>query len=128
LRRRDRRDHLALNVLEPWNSGIGGGGAMVLYRAAENRYEVIDYGMCAPQSLRVADYPLSGEGAASDLFPWPRVKDDRNSMAPARSPCPASSPAWRKRIAATPNCRGKIWSRRPSHSPAKACWSIGGPR
>ena len=42
----------ALNVLEPWNSGIGGGGAMVLYRAKENRYEVIDYGMCAPQSLR----------------------------------------------------------------------------
>jgi gamma-glutamyltranspeptidase/glutathione hydrolase len=72
----------ALNVLEPWNSGIGGGGAMVLYRAKENRYEVIDYGMCAPQSLRAADYPLSGEGAASDLFPWPRVKDDRNSHGP----------------------------------------------
>lgn len=72
----------ALNVLEPWNSGIGGGGAMVLYRAKENRYEVIDYGMCAPQSLRIADYPLSGEGAASDLFPWPRVKDDRNIHGP----------------------------------------------
>ncbi|WP_245333558.1 gamma-glutamyltransferase, partial [Bradyrhizobium guangdongense] len=40
----------ALNVLEPWMSGMGGGGAMVLYRARENRYEVIDYGMCAPQS------------------------------------------------------------------------------
>ncbi|MEY9107260.1 gamma-glutamyltranspeptidase/glutathione hydrolase [Bradyrhizobium yuanmingense] len=72
----------ALNVLEPWNSGIGGGGAMVLYRAKENRYEVIDYGMCAPQSLRTADYPLSGEGASSDLFPWPRVKDDRNIHGP----------------------------------------------
>ncbi len=72
----------ALNVLEPWNSGIGGGGAMVLYRAKENRTEVIDYGMCAPQSLRTADYPLSGEGAASDLFPWPRVKDDRNIHGP----------------------------------------------
>ncbi|WP_061028151.1 gamma-glutamyltransferase [Bradyrhizobium sp. CCH5-F6] len=72
----------ALNVLEPWNSGIGGGGAMVLYRAKENRYEVIDYGMCAPQSLRISDYPLSGEGAASDLFPWPRVKDDRNIHGP----------------------------------------------
>lgn len=72
----------ALNVLEPWNSGMGGGGAMVLYRAAENLYEVIDYGMCAPQSLRAADYPLSGEGAASDLFPWQRVKDDRNIHGP----------------------------------------------
>jgi gamma-glutamyltranspeptidase/glutathione hydrolase len=72
----------ALNVLEPWNSGIGGGGAMVLYRAKENRTEVIDYGMCAPQSLRTTDYPLSGEGAASDLFPWPRVKDDRNIHGP----------------------------------------------
>ncbi|MGY4231712.1 gamma-glutamyltranspeptidase/glutathione hydrolase [Bradyrhizobium sp. USDA 4449] len=72
----------ALNVLEPWNSGIGGGGAMVLYRAKENRHEVIDYGMCAPQSLRVSDYPLSGEGAASDLFPWSRVTDDRNIHGP----------------------------------------------
>ena len=73
---------MALNVLEPWNSGIGGGGAMVLYRAKENRTEVIDYGMCAPQSLRTADYPISGEGAASDLFPWPRVKDDCNVHGP----------------------------------------------
>jgi gamma-glutamyltranspeptidase/glutathione hydrolase len=73
----------ALNVLEPWMSGIGGGGAMVLYRARDNRYEVIDYGMRAPLSLSVEDYPLTGQGAASDLFPWPRVKDDRNIHGPA---------------------------------------------
>ncbi|AWL99530.1 gamma-glutamyltransferase family protein [Bradyrhizobium amphicarpaeae] len=73
---------MALNVLEPWNSGIGGGGAMVLYRTKEHSYQVIDYGMSAPQSLRTADYPLSGAGAASDLFPWPRVKDDRNIHGP----------------------------------------------
>ena len=72
----------ALGVLEPWMSGIGGGGAMVLYRAKENRYEVIDYGMCAPNSLRPEDYPLTGDGAASDIFPWPRVKDDRNLHGP----------------------------------------------
>jgi gamma-glutamyltranspeptidase / glutathione hydrolase len=72
----------ALGVLEPWMSGVGGGGAMVLYRARENRYEVIDYGMRAPNSLRIADYPLTGDGAASDLFPWPRVKDDRNLHGP----------------------------------------------
>jgi len=72
----------ALGVLEPWMSGLGGGGAMVLYRAREDRYEVIDYGMRAPRSLRVEDYPLTGDGAASDLFPWARVKDDRNIHGP----------------------------------------------
>src|SRR5947208_2274707 len=71
----------ALGTLEPWMSGMGGGGAMVLYRARENRYEVIDYGMRAPNSLRVEDYPLT-EGAASDIFPWRRVKDDRNLQGP----------------------------------------------
>jgi gamma-glutamyltranspeptidase/glutathione hydrolase len=55
---------------------------MVLYRAREDRYEVIDYGMRAPLSLRVEDYPLTGHGAASDIFPWPRVKDDRNLHGP----------------------------------------------
>ena len=72
----------ALGALEPWMSGIGGGGAMVLYRAREKRFEVIDFGMCAPQGLNPADYALTGEGAASDLFPWPRVKDDRNLHGP----------------------------------------------
>jgi gamma-glutamyltranspeptidase/glutathione hydrolase len=72
----------ALGVLEPWMSGIGGGGAMVLYRAREDKYEVIDFGMRAPRGLRREDYALTGEGAASDLFPWPRVKDDRNLLGP----------------------------------------------
>src|SRR5882757_9293575 len=71
----------ALGVLEPWMNGMGGGGAMVLYRAREDRYEVIDYGMRAPLSLRIEDYPLTG-GTASDLFPWARVKDDRNIHGP----------------------------------------------
>ena len=72
----------ALGVLEPWMSGIGGGGAMVLYRAREDRYEVIDFGMLAPGGIRSEDYPLTGEGGASDLFPWPRVKHDRNLHGP----------------------------------------------
>jgi len=72
----------ALGVLEPWMNGVGGGGAMVLYRARDDRYEVIDYGMRAPLSLRLEDYPLT-EGAGSDFFPWQRVKDDRNLHGPA---------------------------------------------
>src|SRR5260370_11107755 len=78
----------ALGVLEPWMSGIGGGGAMVLYRAREDRYEVIDFGMLAPGGIRREDYPLTGEGAASDLFPWPRVKDDRNLHGPGSMAVP----------------------------------------
>jgi len=72
----------ALGVLEPWMNGVGGGGAMVLYRARESRCEVIDCGMRAPLSLRVEDYPLEGHGRVSDIFPWPRVKDDRNLSGP----------------------------------------------
>jgi gamma-glutamyltranspeptidase / glutathione hydrolase len=74
----------ALGVLEPWMSGLGAGGAMVLYRAREDRYEVIDYGMRAPLSLNPKDYPLTADsGAASDIFPWARVKDDRNLHGPS---------------------------------------------
>ena len=72
----------ALGALEPWMSGIGGGGTMVLYRAKEKKFEVIDFGMASPAGLDPADYPLTGEGAASDLFPWLRVRDDRNLHGP----------------------------------------------
>src|ERR1700731_3730911 len=85
----------ALGVLEPWMSGIGGGGAMVLYRAREDRYEVIDFGMLAPGGIRREDYPLTGEGAASDLFPWPRGKHNRNLYGPGsmRVPGVVAGPA-----------------------------------
>jgi gamma-glutamyltranspeptidase/glutathione hydrolase len=72
----------ALGVLEPWMSGLGGGGAMVLYLADADRYCAIDFGMRAPGSLDPADYPLTGEGVASDLFPWARVREDRNMHGP----------------------------------------------
>jgi gamma-glutamyltranspeptidase/glutathione hydrolase len=55
---------------------------MVRYRAREDRWKVIDYGMRAPGSLRPEDYPLTGDAAASDIFPWSRVKDDRNLHGP----------------------------------------------
>src|SRR5581483_3268367 len=72
----------ALGVLEPWMSGVGGGGAMVVYRAAELSCSVIDFGMRAAASLNPEDYPLTAEGVASDLFPWARVAEDRNVHGP----------------------------------------------
>jgi len=62
----------------------------VLYRAREDRYEVIDYGMRAPGGIRPEDYPLTGDGAASDIFPWPRVKDDRNLHGPGSIAVPGA--------------------------------------
>jgi gamma-glutamyltranspeptidase/glutathione hydrolase len=68
---------LALMVTEPWMSGLGGGGYMLAYIAAEHRVRVVDFGMIAPSGLDPADYPLSG-AAGSDLFGWPAVVGDVN--------------------------------------------------
>ncbi len=68
----------ALGVLEPWMSGPGGGGAMVVRMAGENRVSVVDFGMRAPAALDPADYPLDG-GLSTGLFPWPTVVEDRNA-------------------------------------------------
>lgn len=68
---------LALSVTEPWMSGLGGGGFMVVYLAAEKRVRVVDFGMIAPAGLNPADYPLTGATGA-DLFGWPAVEGDVN--------------------------------------------------
>ncbi len=68
----------ALGVVEPWMSGPGGGGYMVVKMANESQAKVVNFGMCSPKSLDPATYPLSGSGVSSDLFSWPSVVDDRN--------------------------------------------------
>jgi gamma-glutamyltranspeptidase/glutathione hydrolase len=47
--------------------------AMMLYRAREDRHDRLWY--AGAGSLR-------SEDAASDIFPWPRVTDDRNPHDP----------------------------------------------
>ena len=71
---------LALGVLEPWMSGLGGGGCMLVEQADGTAYAV-DAGMVAPTRLSPDDYPLTG-GAAGDLFGWPAVVGDRNLHGP----------------------------------------------
>jgi gamma-glutamyltranspeptidase/glutathione hydrolase len=72
---------LALCVLEPWMSGLGGGGFMVIGAGGGAPPEVIDFGMAAPAGLDVAAYPLV-EGRDDDLFGWPAVLEDRNLRGP----------------------------------------------
>jgi gamma-glutamyltranspeptidase/glutathione hydrolase len=68
----------AIGVVEPWMSGPAAGGCMVLWRADGSRAHVVDYGMRSPRALDPADYPLTGDGKVSRLFPWPTVVGDRN--------------------------------------------------
>jgi gamma-glutamyltranspeptidase / glutathione hydrolase len=71
----------ALAAVEPWNSGLGGIGFMLVYCAKEKRVEVVDFGPISPCGLNPADYPLTG-GMTTDLFTWPTVQDDRNVHGP----------------------------------------------
>ena len=69
----------AISVVEPWMSGMGGGGYMQLGLAAESKFRCFAMGMAAPRGLRVEDYPLDEEGGTSgDLFEWPNVFENRN--------------------------------------------------
>jgi len=73
----------ALAAVEPWNSGLGGIGFMLVYLAKENRVHVVDFGPISPRALDPADYPLVGGGVTTrDLFTWPTVKEDRNVHGP----------------------------------------------
>lgn len=72
---------LAIGVVEPWMSGLGGGGHMLVYVAAEERAYDVDFGMRAPRALDPADYPLEG-GTDADLFGWPSVRENRNVVGP----------------------------------------------
>ena len=71
---------LALGVLEPWMSGLGGGGTMIVAKA-DGAAEAIDFGMVAPARLEPAAYPLV-EGRDDELFGWPAVLERRNLLGP----------------------------------------------
>ena len=75
---------LAIGCVEPWMSGIGGGGYMLIGLAGSKKVYQTTYGMIAPKALDPARYPLAKEGIAPAdfLFVWPRVEDDRNVLGP----------------------------------------------
>jgi gamma-glutamyltranspeptidase / glutathione hydrolase len=70
----------ALAAIEPWNSGLGGIGYMLVQRPGAAP-QVIDFGAVSPRKLDPAAFPLTGKTAA-DLFAWPQVEDDRNIRGP----------------------------------------------
>ncbi len=72
---------LAIGTVEPWMSGLGGGGFMIVHLAAHRRAWAVEFGMRAPHGSDPAAYPLA-QGVDADLFGWPAVVEDRNVHGP----------------------------------------------
>jgi gamma-glutamyltranspeptidase/glutathione hydrolase len=72
---------VALAAVEPWNSGLGGIGVMVVHQAGADRAEVVDFGPISPNGLDPAAFALTG-GMRTELFTWAQVVGDRNMYGP----------------------------------------------
>jgi gamma-glutamyltranspeptidase/glutathione hydrolase len=70
---------LAIGVVEPWMSGLGGTGFMVVQPASGESPVVVNYGPIAPRAARPDLFEVVG-GPSGGLFPWPMVKDDANQQ------------------------------------------------
>ena len=79
----------ALAAVEPWNSGLGGIGFMVVQQAGAERAEVVDFGPISPHRLDPAAFPLTGE-MRTELFTWPQVVGDRNMHGPLSFTVPSA--------------------------------------
>lgn len=71
----------AVGVVEPFMSGIGGGGLMLVFLAERNETVAIDFGMCAPLAARPDLYELL-PGQTATRFGWRAVKDNANLHGP----------------------------------------------
>lgn len=71
---------IAITVLEPWMSGIGGGSFMTVYSASDKSVKTVHFGMKAPKKLRVEDFVLKGEGEGGDLFAGQALRETSMSM------------------------------------------------
>lgn len=72
---------LVLGVVEPWLSGIGGGGFLLHADGASGEIAALDFAMVSAAGLDPADYPLVG-ASDGDWFDWPAVAGERNLVGP----------------------------------------------
>src|SRR5262245_23601099 len=73
---------LGLGVVEPWMSGLGGGGFAILRDGGSGALLCVDFGMISPKNLEPEDYKLTKAKNAGGLFGWPGVVEDRNMKGP----------------------------------------------
>ncbi len=68
---------LTLSVVEPWLSGIGGGGFLLQADGGSGEVTALDFNVVTPAALDPKDYPLSGSNEGN-WFEWPAVVESRN--------------------------------------------------
>lgn len=68
---------LVLSTVEPWLSGVGGGGFLVHADGRTGATETLDFNVRAPAGIDPADYPLT-DAQTGNWFAWPSVVGDRN--------------------------------------------------
>ncbi len=71
----------AAGVVEPWMSGIGGGGFLVAHLPDRDQI-VVEFPMLAPAAATPEMFPLAGSGADTALFGWPLVAGGANVAGP----------------------------------------------
>lgn len=72
----------AIGVVEPWQSGLGGVGKMVVKMAKDSCASIIEFPAKSMSSIQPDQYPLEGQGSAG-MFKWPKVTGNRNIEGPA---------------------------------------------
>jgi gamma-glutamyltranspeptidase/glutathione hydrolase len=80
----------AVGVVEPWMSGIGGVGAMLVYEAATGKITGIDFGARSPKSLDPKAYVLTDKRDDGNLFGWPMVVGNVNTVGPKAMVAPTA--------------------------------------
>ena len=68
---------MVLSVVEPWLSGIGGGGFLVHADGRTGKVDTLDFNVRAAAGVDPKDYPLT-HGHGGSWFSWPAVVGERN--------------------------------------------------
>ena len=76
---------LALGVVEPWMSGLGGCGYMLYFDSKTNQTHAIEFGVKSPKKLDLSKFVLLDEGQDTDLFGWYRDELSGNQLMQMRS-------------------------------------------
>lgn len=70
---------LAIGVVEPFSSGLGGIAVMVYHEAATGKTHVIDGTGTLPAAFRPDQFHEPEESAPAGIYGWPEIPDDANN-------------------------------------------------